>query len=116
MATNNEIIKSKIEELKQTGDAAIFDIEGLFVQLAPAGAGEMYCEALSHNYNPAVSPALEGSFAAMGFKLDKGGNYSRIYSVNTIQEIDKLVQDIERIFRELFRVDYNAQIEVMDVE
>ena len=116
MASNNEIIKSKIEELKQTGDAAIFDIGGLFVQLAPAGAGEMYCEAVSHNYNPAVSPALEGSFAAMGFKLDKDANYNRTYNVNTIQEIDKLVQDIERIFRELFRADDNAQLEVTDVE
>ena len=74
MAANSEIIKSKIEELKQTG------------------------------------------FAAMGFKLAKGANFSRTYSVNTIQEIDKLVQDIERIFRVLFRTDDYAQIEVTDVE
>ena len=74
MAANSEIIKSKIEELKQTG------------------------------------------FTAMGFKRDKGANFSRTYSVNTIQEIDKLVQDIERIFRELFRTDDYAQIEVTDVE
>jgi hypothetical protein len=116
MASNNEIIKSKIEELKKTGDAVIFDIGGLFVQLAPAGVGELYCEALSHNFNPAVSPALEGSFAAMGFKLDNGANYSKTYPVKTVQEIDKLVQDIERIFRELFRADENAQMEVIDVE
>jgi hypothetical protein len=88
----------------------------LFIQLAPAGEGEMYCEALSHNFNPAVSPALEDSFATMGFKLDKGANYSKTFPVNTVQEIDKLVQDIERIFKELFRTDENAQIEVIDVE
>ena len=116
MSSNNEIIKSKIEELKQTGNAVIFDIGGLFVQLAPAGEGEMYCEALSHNFNPAVSPALEGSFAALGFKLDKGANYSKTYPVNTVQEIGKLVQDIERIFQELFRMYENAQIKVIDVE
>jgi hypothetical protein len=116
MSANSEIIKSKIEELKQTGSAAIFSISDYFVQMALSGDGEMYCEALSHNYNPAVSPALEGSFAAMGFKLDKGANYSRVYKVNTDQEIDEMVQDMERIFRELYAADELTPMEVTDVE
>ena len=116
MASNYEIIKSKIEELKKTGNAAIFDIGGFFTQIAPAGADKMYCEAVSHYYNPVISPALEGSFAAMGFRLDKEANYSRVYSVNTVQEIDELVQDIERIFREFYCMNDNAQIEITDIE
>lgn len=116
MSSNTGIIKSKIEELKQTEAAAIFGIGDYYVQLAPAGQGEMYCEALSHNYNPAVNAALEGSFAAMGFRLEKDANYSKVYPVNTAQEIDMLVNDIERIFIELYRTDYNAHMEVTDVE
>ena len=116
MSTNHEIIKSKIEDLKQKGSAVIFDIDGLYVQLVPSEPGQMYCEAVSHNFNPAVSKALEGSFSAMGFKLDKKANYSRHYSVNTKEEIDKLVQDIERIFTGLYGLEPNSQIDVTGVE
>jgi hypothetical protein len=116
MSKNTEIIKSKIEELKQKGSAVIFDIGGLYVQLVPFEPGKMYCEAVSHNFNPAVSETLKGSFSAMGFKLDEKANYSRNYAVNTTEEINKLVQDIERIFTGLYGLKPDAQMEVTEVE
>jgi len=116
MNTNKEILKSKIDALKQKGSAIIFDIAGFYVQLVPAEPGQMYCEAVSHNFNPAVSEALEKSFSVMGFKLDKGANYSRSYTVNLARDIDELVQDIERIFTELYGLQPDAQMEVTEVE
>jgi hypothetical protein len=98
MSKNTEIIQTKIEALKQKGSAVIFDIGGLYVQLVPFEPGKIYCEAVSHNFNPEVSRKLEGDFSAMGFRLDEKANYSRNYAVNTTEEIDELVQDIERIF------------------
>lgn len=115
MSKNTEIIKSKIEELKQKGSAVIFDISNLYVQLVPFEQGKMYCEAVSHNFNPAVSKALEVSFSAMGFKLDEKANYSRNYAVNTTEEIDELVQDIESIFTELYGLQPDEQMEVTEV-
>lgn len=116
MSTNYEIIKSKINELKQKGSAAIFDIGGFYVQLVPSEPGQMYCEAVSHNFNPAVSEALNGSFSAMGFKLDEKANYSRSYAVSTIQEVDKLVQDIVKILTNLYGLEPDAEMEVTEVE
>jgi hypothetical protein len=116
MSKNKEIIKSKIEDLKQKGSAVIFDIVGQYVQLVRAKPGMLYCEAVSHNFNPAVSKALEESFSAMGFKLDEKANYSRNYTVNTAEEINKLVQDINKIFTELYRLQPDAQMEVIEVE
>lgn len=116
MSTRTEIIKSKIEELKQKGSAVIFDIGGFYVQLVSSEPGQMYCEAVSHNYNPAVNDALEGSFSAMSFKLDKGTNYCRTYAVSTVQEVDMLVRDIERVFTELYGLAPDKKIDVSEIE
>ena len=116
MNLDKNIITEKIKELKQTGAAAIFTIGEHYVQLATRSPNEMYAEALSHHYHNAIDIGLEGSFTAMGFKLEEGGNYSRVYTVNAEEEISGLAGDIERIFRDLYRADENAPFEVSDVE
>ncbi len=116
MNVDKNIIKSKIEELIQTGSAAIFEIGEHYVQVAVNSPGEMICEAVSHHYHSAIDISLESSFAAMGFHLEEGGNYSRIYSVTTDDEINRLSEDIEKIFRDMYRADENAPFAVTDVE
>ena len=115
MNVDKNIIKSKIEELNQTGSAAIFEIGEHYVQLAVNSPGEMICEAVSHHYHSAINISLESSFAAMGFHLEEGGNYSRVYSVKTDEEIGKLTDDIEKIFKDLYHADESAPFAVTDI-
>jgi len=112
---DKNIIKSKIEELNQIGSAAIFEIGDHYVQLASVSRGMVKCEAVSHHYHSAIDISLESSFTAMGFHLEEGGNYSRVYMINSESEVEKLTSDIEKIFKDLYHSDENAPFAVTDI-
>ena len=51
----------------------------------------------------------------MGFHIEEGGNYSRIYPVNNESEIAKLADDIEKIFKDLYHADETAPFGVTEL-
>lgn len=116
MNLDKQIIKEKITEINQTMAAAVFSIGGHFVQAAAQGSGQIYAEAVSHHYHSGLGIGLEAGFAAMGYNLEEGGNYSRVYSINTEGGIDKIADDFEYIFKNLYNADPNLPFEVEDVE
>lgn len=109
MNVDKNIILEKIEELKRDGTAVVFEYGDHYVQIAAQSPGEFYVEAVSHHYHSAIDIGLESSFAAMGFHLEEGGNYSRVYPAGAISETDKLADDIVRIFRDLYQAGGNNE-------
>ena len=115
MNIDKEIIKSTINELIISRSAVIFEIGDHYVQLAASSPGEMICEAVSHHYHSAIDISLESNFSAMGFHLEEGGNYSRIYPLNNDAEINILANDIEKIFKDIYKADENAPFGVTEL-
>jgi len=109
MNVDRNIILEKIEELKRDGTAVVFEVGDYYVQLAANNPGEMYVEAVSHHYHSAINIGLESSFSAMGFHLEEGGNYSRVYPTGAISETEKLADEIVRIFRDLYQAGNNNE-------
>ena len=116
MNLDKNIIKEKLQEIIQNGTAVVFEIAGHYTQLAASDPGRLYCEAASHHFHSAIDIGLEASFAAMGFHLEEGGNYSRVYPASTDEDLDKIAEDMEIIFRDLYHADSSAPFEVNDVE
>lgn len=116
MNLDKNIIKEKLGEICKAGAAIVFEISEHYVQLAAAEPGRLYCEAVSHHFHSGIDIGLEASFAAMGFHLEEGGNYSRAYPAATPEDLDKIADDIEVIFRDLYHADSTAPFEVNDVE
>jgi len=102
MNVDKNIIKEKIEELKRNGTAVVFECGDYYVQIAAHSPGELYVEAVSHHYHSSINIGLESSFAAMGFHLEEGGNYSRVYPAGATSETDMLADDIVKIFSDLY--------------
>jgi hypothetical protein len=71
---------------------------------------------IARQFHSAIDIGLEASFAAMGFHLEEGGNYSRVYPASTVEDLDKIAEDMEIIFRDLYHADSSAPFEVNDVE
>ncbi len=116
MNADKTIIKEKLNEIIKNGTAVVFEIAGHYVQLAAAEPGRLYCEAVSHHFHSAIDIGLEASFAAMGFHLEEGGNYSRVYPASTDEDLEKIASDAEYIFAHIYRSDDSAPFEVNDVE
>jgi len=116
MNYDKNIVKDKLEEICRNGAAVVFEIGGHYVQLAAVEPGRLYCEAASHHFHSAIDIGLEASFAAMGFHLEEGGNYSRAYPASTAGDLEKIVDEMELIFRDLYHADSSAPFEVNDVE
>ncbi|MBL8017816.1 MAG: hypothetical protein JNK43_11135 [Ignavibacteria bacterium] len=116
MNYDKNIVKAKLQEICRNGTAVVFEIAGHYVQLAAAEPGRLYCEAASHHFHSAIDIGLEASFAAMGFHLEEGGNYSRVYPASTEEDFEKIAAELEIIFRDHYHADSAAPFEVNDVE
>lgn len=115
MASNPEVLREKAKEISQSMDACVFTIGEHFMQAACMVPGEIYAEAVSHNYMDSLSPALEPSFRSLGYKLSDGSNYSKTYPAND-EGIENFINDAEIIFRDYYHEDINTPFEVMDTE
>lgn len=115
MNLDKQIIKEKVSEINQTMAAAVFSIGDFYVQAAAQGKGKIYTEALSHHYHSGLGIGLEAGFASLGFKLEEGGNYSKVYTINSEADLDKLAGDFEYIFKNFYNADPNLPFEVEDV-
>lgn len=116
MNLDKQIIKEKIADILLAGTAAVFTIGDHFVQLAAQSNDTIYAEAVSHHFHERLGIGLEASFVSLGYKLEEGGNYSRIYPAASGDDIDKITNDIEHIFRDLYNASSTAPFEVDDVE
>jgi hypothetical protein len=116
MHLDKQIIKEKLSDIILTGSAAVFSIGDHFVQLAAQSPTVLYAEAVSHHFHSGLGIGLEASFAALGYKLEEGGNYSKVYTINTGDDIDKITDEIEIIFRDYYHASPTAPFEVDDVE
>lgn len=116
MNLDKQIIKEKIADILLAGTAAVFTIGEHFVQLAPQSSDSIYAEAVSHHFHDGIGIGLEASFASLGYKLEEGGNYSKVYPAGSSHDIDKITDEIELIFRDFYHADTSAPFEVDDVE
>lgn len=116
MNLDKQIIKEKIADILLAGTAAVFTIGDHFVQLAAQSSDVIYAEAVSHHFHSGLGIGLEASFASLGFKLEEGGNYSRVYPAASGSDIEKITEDIEVIFRDFYHASPTAPFEVDDVE
>ncbi len=110
MNLDKQIINEKLADILIEGSAAVFAIGDLYIQ------DTLYTEAVSHHYHSGLNINLEAGFASLGYALEEGGNYSKIYTVNTGHDIDKITGEVEVIFRDLYHADPSAPFEVSDVE
>ena len=115
MAADKQIIINTLNWVKSEGSAAVFTIGDHFVQAASILPYEMYCEAVSHHYHASLDIHLESSFVQMGFLLAEGGNYNRKYYTGDEAAIEKLADDIMKIFGEIYRSDINLPFEVTEL-
>jgi len=116
MNLDKQIIKEKLSDIILSGSAATFAIGDFYVQLASQGPDKLYSEAVSHHYHSGIGIGLEVSFASLGYKLEEGGNYGRVYTVNSGADIEKIADEIEVIFRDYYHANPTAPFEVSDVE
>lgn len=116
MNLDKQIIKEKLSDIILTGSAAVFSIGEHFVQLAAQGPDKLYAEAVSHHFHSSLNIGLEASFASLGYKLEEGGNYSKVYTVKSGEDIEKVTDEIEIIFREYYHASQTQPFEVTDVE
>src|SRR5690242_1151790 len=105
MAADKQIIINTLNWVKSEGGAAVFTIGDHFVQAASIQPSEMYCEAVSHHFHTSLDINLESSFIGMGFLLAEGGNYNRKYYTGDEGSIEKLADDIVKIFNDIYRSD-----------
>lgn len=113
MYQNNADLKEQLSGAIARKGAVIASIGDYFTQYASTCDNSVYAEAVSHNFNDSLSPALEESFAAIGYSLSPGGNYYKMYHES---EIDKIISDTENIFVNLYRADYLRPLEFTDAE
>ena len=116
MNLDKQIIKEKISDILISGSAAVFSIGDFFVQAASTDKDKIYAEAVSHHFHAGLNIGIEASFAALGYHLEEGGNYSKIYTVNTGDDIDRITNEFEIIFRDYYHANPAAPFEVDDVE
>lgn len=116
MNLDKQIIKEKISDILISGSAAVFTIGDHYVQAAAQDKTTLYAEAVSHHFHAGLGIGLESNFAALGFKLEEGGNYSKVYTINTGADIDSVTDEFEVIFRDFYRAEPTAPFEVDDVE
>ncbi|MBZ0202387.1 MAG: hypothetical protein K8I03_05150 [Ignavibacteria bacterium] len=115
MAADKQIIIDALNTAIAGGGAVVFAIGDHFVQAAATAPGEMVAEAVSHHFHSGIDIGLESSFAAMGFGLEEGCNYSRNYSAGDAAEVEKIANDFMRIFNELYHADVSLAFEVSEV-
>ncbi len=115
MAADRQIIVDALNTAIADGGAVVFAIGDHFVQAAVTGPGEIVAEAVSHHYHSGIDIGLESSFAAMGFGLEEGGNYSRKYSTINASAVEKIADDFLRIFEELYHADASLPFEVSEI-
>jgi hypothetical protein len=115
MAADKQIILNTLNWIKREGGAAVFAIGDHFVQAAATLPDEIYCEAVSHHYHSSLDIQLENAFTHMGFVLQEGGNYNRKYYSGDAGSIEKLADDIMKIFNELYHSDINLPFEVTEL-
>ena len=115
MAADKQEIINSLNYIKKESGAVVFAIGDHYVQAASTMPDEIYCEAVSHHYHLAINIGLESSFVQMGFLLQEGGNYNRKYSVKDDTAIEKLADDIVRIFNELYISDHTLPFEVTEL-
>ncbi len=113
-ADKQEIINSLNYILKESG-AVVFAIGEHYVQAASTLPDEIYCEAVSHHYHSAINIGLESSFLNMGYVLQEGGNYSRRYNAGDNSAIEKIADDIIKIFGELYISDHTLPFEITEL-
>lgn len=115
MTADKQIITNTLNWILNENSAAVFAIDEHYVQVAVTLPGEIYCEAMSHHYHTAIDIGLESAFISMGFHLEEGGNYSRRYSTADTAVVEKLADDIFKIFEELYRSDPAKPFEVTEL-
>ncbi len=116
MNADRNIIKEKLQQLIDSGgEAIVFALGDYYVQAANSKPGELYIEAVSHHYHSSIDTTLEGGFIGLGFHLEEGGNYSKSCHVGGADDIDKLADDIVKIFRDLYRAGDNDPFEVTEM-
>lgn len=116
MNADKNIIKEKLQSLVNSGgEAVVFALGDFYVQVANTSKGMLYCEAVSHHYHSSIDTSLESGFIAMGFHLEEGGNYSKSCQTGTPDEIDKIADDIVKIFSDLYRSGDNEPFEVTEL-
>lgn len=115
MAADKQVILNTLDWVKTNGGAAVFAIGDHFVQVASTLPDEIYCEAVSHHYHSSLDIQLESAFIQMGFLLQEGGNYNRKYYSGDEASVNKLADDIMKIFNELYRSDINLPFEVTEL-
>lgn len=115
MAADKQIIINTLRWILNENSAAVFAIEEHYVQAAVTMPNEIYCEAVSHHYHSAIDIGLESAFINMGFHLEEGGNYSRRYYIGDAAVVEKLADDIVKIFEELYHSDPAKPFEVTEL-
>ncbi len=115
MAADKQEIINSLNYIRNENGAVVFAIGEHFVQAASALPDEIYCEAVSHHYYSGINIALESSFINMGFLLLEGGNYSRKYHAVSDADIEKIADDILKIFNELYISDHTLPFEVTEL-
>ncbi len=116
MNLDKQIIKEKLSDIIISGSAAVFTIGDFYVQASGQAKDKLYAEAVSHHYHSGIGIGLEASFASLGYKLEEGGNYSKVYNINTGHDIDAVTDEFEIIFRDYYHASPTAHFEVDDVE
>lgn len=115
MAADKQIIINTLRWIINENSAAVFAIDEHFVQAAVSLPNEIYCEAVSHHYHSGINIGLESAFIEMGFHLEEGGNYSRRYYTADAAMVEKLADDIVKIFEELYHSDPSKPFEVTEL-
>lgn len=116
MNLDKQIIKEKISDILINGSAAVFSIGDFFIQAAAQDSATIYAEAVSHHYHNGLGIGLEAGFSGLGYKLEEGGNYSKVYPAGSSHEIDKIADDFEYIFKNFYKADPGLPFAVEDVE
>lgn len=113
MYSNTRLLEEKLKKLSTTEGFFICDIAGYYMQFSRhENETSFYIEALSHFYSKELSALLEPDFMRLGFHIEDG-NY---FKYTPISMIDSVVEEVETIFKNLYKTDYHTPFEITEEE
>lgn len=111
MHNNSKILLEKLQALSKDNGGIIFAIGDYYVQFAKnRNENKIYFEAVSHYFLDILPQNLSKEFFKLGFQIDDS-NYYKWVDINNVETI---VIDVEKIFEEIYKINYDKEFEIMD--
>lgn len=108
---NSDILYANVKTLSNYEGSIIFGIGDYYIQFAKDKNSDLiYFEAVSHNFLDLLPLEIKTDFLNLGFTIDDG-NYYKSFK---IEDLENIVSDSQKIFENIYKVNYNKSFKITD--